>query len=139
VPAGPDEDLLGLDSLQGRVVLVDFWASWCGPCRHSLPWLDRLVSKYADDGLVVLTVNVDKKKEKADAFLAKHGGSFRVVYDPEGRIAHAYRLKAMPTSFVYDRAGRLRQSHLGFQEDQAYEMEKYVAGLLAEEEESPDE
>lgn len=123
---------LGLDSLAGRVVLVDFWASWCAPCKKSFPWMNGLLERYAGEGLAIVAVNVDKDRAAADAFLAKHGGRLRIVFDPEGRIAKSYALKAMPSSFLYDRKGALRERFLGFGEKEARKVEASIQALLAE-------
>jgi len=127
-------DSLSLDALRGQVVLVDFWASWCAPCRESFPWLSEIAQRYADSGLVLVAVNVDKKRADADAFLAKHRAKLRVVYDPDGRIASAFALKGMPVSFLYDRKGTLRETHIGFKKGDTKKREESIRALLAEKE-----
>src|SRR4051812_16001142 len=78
---------LDLARYRGKVVLVDFWASWCEPCRHSFPWLNAMQAKYADRGLVVIGVNVDRERADADRFLRDVPAKFQIVYDPEGTLA----------------------------------------------------
>ena len=101
------------DTLKGKIVVVDFWASWCSPCAKSFPVLDELQKKYADR-VVVLAVNVDEKKSKMDAFLAKHPVTFTVVRDAEQKLVAVVEPAAMPTSFILDVSGKVRFLHNGF-------------------------
>lgn len=112
-PPAADERL-DLDALRGHVVYLDFWASWCAPCRESFPWMNRLQREYAHDGLVVVAVNVDRHRGDADAFLREHTARFRIVFDPEGTLPEKFGVRGMPTSFLIDRAGRIRSRHEGF-------------------------
>jgi len=105
---------VSLDSLRGRVVYVDFWASWCEPCRRSFPWLNTLRERYAGRGLTIVAINLDKDRRAADAFLGKFPASFLVAYDPAGKTAEAYRVSAMPSSFIIGPTGILLSSHAGF-------------------------
>jgi len=105
---------VSLDSLKGRLVYVDFWASWCEPCRRSFPWLNTLRERYADRGLTIVAINLDKDRRTADAFLEKFPTSFLVAYDPAGKTAEAYRVSAMPSSFLIGPTGTLLSSHAGF-------------------------
>jgi cytochrome c biogenesis protein CcmG/thiol:disulfide interchange protein DsbE len=105
---------LDSDSLRGRVVLVDFWASWCGPCRQSFPWMATMHDRYAAKGLVIVAVNLDKDRALADKFLDGFHVPFTVVFDPSGKTADAFHVKAMPTSFLVDRSGEIRMTHAGF-------------------------
>ena len=105
---------VSLDSLRGRVVYVDFWASWCEPCRRSFPWLNTLRERYADRGLTIVAINLDKDRRAADAFLEKFPASFTVAYDPAGKSAETYRVSAMPSSFLIGPTGVLLSSHAGF-------------------------
>ena len=117
---------------QGKVVYLDFWASWCGPCRASFPWLDSLQKKYGPRGFSVVAVNLDRKGKDAAKFLKDLPVSFEILYDPSGETAAQYQLKAMPTAFIYDRNGRVRDSHIGFHKDRTAETEKLIGTLLAE-------
>ncbi len=130
--AAPAAPALDLSPYAGRVVIVDFWASWCAPCKASLPWLQTLAETYKDQGLTVLLVNVDRDRKAAEAMLAKEGISLPVTWDPDGKIAAAYRLEGMPSSYVYGRDGKLRDSHLGFDPRRTDELERGVTALLAE-------
>lgn len=108
------EAALDLSDYAGKVVVVDFWASWCVPCRRSFPWLDEMQAKYADQGLVVVGVNVDRNGEDARAFLEEYPVSFRIVSDPDGDLARQFDVIAMPSSFVIGRDGKVVKTHLGF-------------------------
>jgi cytochrome c biogenesis protein CcmG, thiol:disulfide interchange protein DsbE len=105
---------VALDSLRGKVVLVDFWASWCAPCARSFPWMSALHDSLAPRGFEVVAINLDKDREAAAEFLTRHPASFTVAFDPEGKTAEAYQVTAMPSSFVIDRGGSIVLSHRGF-------------------------
>ena len=100
-----------LDQLKGRVVYVDFWASWCGPCRRSFPWMNELQQKYGERGLTIVGVNVDKRRPDAQRFLAQTPATFTIVYDESGKTPAAYAVKGMPSSYLIDahRQGRRRR------------------------------
>jgi len=123
-------DPLGLASLRGKVVLVDFWASWCEPCRHSFPWLNEMQAKYANHGLVVIGVNVDRERAQADRFLHDVPAQFRIVYDPAGTLASRYDLPGMPASYVIGPNGEVVQRHLGFRAALRAEREAELQKLL---------
>lgn len=121
-----------LQSLHGKVVLVDFWASWCAPCRRSFPWMNDLQQRHAAQGLVVVAVNVDQDRALANAFLREIPVSFRLEYDPAGALAEQFHVQAMPTSFLIDRRGTVRGRHAGFREAQRAERETQIQQLLEE-------
>lgn len=105
-------------SLKGKVVLVDFWASWCGPCAQSFPALEELHKRYQDRGFVILAVSVDEKKADLEAFLKKRPVSFAVVRDAEHKLVAAVDVSAMPTSFLVDTKGKVRFRHTGYHGEQ---------------------
>ena len=107
-------DSLDLAAYRGKVVYLDFWASWCNPCRASFPWMNQMQSSLGTKGLVVIAVNVDHDRELADEFLQSNGADFKVVYDPDGQIARQYNFKDMPTSILIGRDGKIRSVHIGF-------------------------
>ena len=121
-----------LKALAGKVVLVDFWASWCGPCLQSFPWMNELQQRHGDQGLVVLAVNLDQERALADDFLKKLPPKFRVEYDQAGELAKKFGVEAMPTSFLVDRQGRVRIRHAGFRNAQRAEREQQIEQLLKE-------
>lgn len=110
-------DGLDLAPYRGKVVYLDFWASWCNPCRQSFPWMNRIQQSLAGKGLVIIAVNVDHDKQLAQTFLQSSPADFKVVYDPNGQIASTYDFKDMPTSILIGRDGRKRFVHNGFYPD----------------------
>jgi cytochrome c biogenesis protein CcmG, thiol:disulfide interchange protein DsbE len=117
---------VSLESLRGKVVLVDFWASWCEPCRKSFPWLRRMHDRYASQGLVVVAVNLDKDRDAADRFLQDNPAPFLVAFDPAGKTAEAFKVPGMPTSFLVDAAGNVVYSHPGFDAKKTDEFEAKI-------------
>jgi len=103
-----------LSDYRGKVVYLDFWASWCDPCRRSFPWMNKLQSLYGEDGFAVVAINLDESPQDATAFLQQIPASFDIAYDPSGKTAEAYGLRVMPSSFLIDRDGQLIHSSLGY-------------------------
>ena len=131
LPAPPAQ-ALDLTQYSGKVVVVDFWASWCVPCRQSFPWLNAMHDEYADDGLVILGVNTDADAAEAQQFLEDYPAKFEIVYDPEGELARAFEVVAMPSSYVFARDGELDARHLGFLRSRRVEYEAVIQRLIAE-------
>lgn len=125
------QDALDLSAYQGQVVLVDFWASWCSPCRRSFPWLNEMSSKYGGRGLVVIGVNVDRERTEAERFLRDIPASFPILYDSEGLIATRYDVPGMPTSFVIGPDGEIVARHVGFRDSSRAEREAELQRLLS--------
>jgi thiol-disulfide isomerase/thioredoxin len=103
-----------LSALTGQVVYIDFWASWCKPCRKSFPWMNQMQQKYAAQGLQIIAINLDTEEALAKVFLEKVPADIPIIYDPEGNIASDYQLVGMPSSYVIDKKGNIRFSHKGF-------------------------
>lgn len=114
------------DSLAGKVVIVDFWASWCSPCKASFPVLNELQKTYGDK-VVVIGINVDEKRAEMDGFLKQHAASFTVVRDADKQLVAMANINTMPTSFVIDRAGKVHSIHNGFHGDKT--KKQYVAEI----------
>ena len=123
---------LDLSDYRGKVVIVDFWASWCAPCRQSFPWLNAMYDEYADDGLVILGVNTDVDAMEAQQFLEEIPAKFEIVRDPEGELARSFEVAAMPSSYVFARDGELDTRHLGFLRSRRDEYEAVIQRLIAE-------
>ena len=121
------------DSLKGKVVLLDFWASWCGPCRKSFPAMQELHKQYAERGLTIVAVSVDDKREDMERFLKNEKVSFAVVRDAGQKLVAAADVAAMPTSFLIDRAGKIRYVHKGFAGDKTVKQyQEQIEQLLKE-------
>ena len=118
-----------LSELRGRVVLVDFWATWCGPCRRSLPSYSALQRKHGDR-LVVLAVSVDEEREAVAAFVEHHRLELRVVHDPEGAVAGRWEPPKMPTAWLIDREGVIRHVYEGFEDGDGPTIIRDVETLL---------
>lgn len=119
-----------LASLRGKVVYLDFWASWCLPCKKSFPWMHEMKQQYADQGLEIVAVNLDKDRGEADAFLRQMQVNFIVAFDEKGDTASMYQLKGMPSSYLIGRDGKVRASHVGFRESDKLQLEQAVKRLL---------
>ncbi|MEO8678691.1 MAG: TlpA disulfide reductase family protein [Vicinamibacterales bacterium] len=130
----PDRDgaKITLESLRGRVVLVDIWASWCPPCKAAFPAYDKLYRSYRERGFEVLAINVDEKRGAADAFLNSQEFQLRVLFDPKGTAPMGFELRAMPTSYLVDKRGAIRFSHEGFTEKVLPQYRSEIEELMAE-------
>ena len=121
-----------IPNTSGKVVLVDFWASWCAPCKASFPALNRLQDKYASKGLVILGVGVDDKAEDYKAFSSKMGAKFSVAHDSEHKVAGFFNPGTMPSSYLVDKKGVIRYVHAGFKKDTEADYDKEIQALLSE-------
>lgn len=117
-------------SLKGKLVYVDFWASWCVPCKQSFPWMNEMQAKYGDRGLHVLAINVDGKQVDADKFLGQVPAKFQVAFDPAGVTPKQFAVKAMPTSYLVDGEGRVVYVHAGFRESDQKSIEAAIVAAL---------
>jgi cytochrome c biogenesis protein CcmG/thiol:disulfide interchange protein DsbE len=113
-------------------VYLDFWASWCGPCRLSFPWMQTLKETYAGKGLAVVAVNLDTNRVDADRFLNQYHPTFDVRFDPAGDLAEFYKVQGMPVSILIDRHGVRRFTHVGFRPVDGPVYEAQVRELLDE-------
>jgi thiol-disulfide isomerase/thioredoxin len=127
---GSTANTLNLGDYHGKVVVLDFWASWCVPCRRSFPWMNEMQHKYDDDGLVVIAVNLDNQASDAEAFLRHYPAQFSVYYDHERQLARQYGVEAMPSSFLIGRDGKLVERQLGFKSGKTDEYEAAIVALL---------
>lgn len=127
--AAPASEPLDVAAHRGKVVLVDFWASWCAPCRYSFPWLNEMQARYGDQ-LVVIGVNVDRERAAAERFLKETPANFQVIYDPTGTLAEQYGVMGMPSSYVFDPSGALVDTHIGFRKALQAEREAQLRDLL---------
>ncbi len=117
---------ISLDSLRGKIVLIDFWASWCAPCRQSFPWMSKVYNRYKSKGFEIVAINLDKKKDLADDFIFEFSPPFTVAFDPEGKTAEAYGVPAMPSSYIVNQDGTIIHFHAGFDPKKTDIVEKEI-------------
>ena len=125
-------DNLRLSEHRGEVILLNFWASWCGPCRQEMPHLDALQKKYESLGVNVIGVSVDKEPGKADQLLKEIPVAFPVLYDTESQVSAAYNVAAMPTTVLIDRDGNMRYLHKGYKPGYEDQYEQQIKQLIRE-------
>jgi len=123
---------LRLQDLRGQVVMLNFWASWCGPCRQEMPLMDEIFKKYEKLGFTILAVNVDEDSSDADGFLKSVPVTFPVLYDNDSKVSELYAVDAMPTTVMIDRDGNKRFLHRGYKEGYELDYEKQVKKLIRE-------
>jgi len=124
--AGP----VSLAAYQGKYVYLDFWASWCAPCKRSFPWMGELQKRYGEAGLQVVAVNVDTSRADAERFLAQTPAGFVVAWDPSGATAKQYAIKGMPSSVLIDPKGQVVHVHSGYNDDSARKIEQQIKAAL---------
>ena len=123
---------LRLQEQRGRVVMVNFWATWCGPCRVEMPHLQKLYDKYRASGFVLLGVNIDEQPAAAAALAGKLGLSFPVLLDTDKKVSRLYDLSTMPSTVLIDRDGRVRHVHRGYRDGYEDTYDKQIRELLRE-------
>jgi thiol-disulfide isomerase/thioredoxin len=124
--AGP----VDLVALKGKLVFLDFWASWCGPCKLSFPWMNEMQARYGARGLQVVAVNLDRQRAQADAFLAQVPARFVVAFDAAGESARRYAVQAMPSSVLIGADGVVVQQHSGFRDADRAPLEAAIVAAL---------
>lgn len=122
--------VVDLEKLKGRVLYVDFWASWCGPCKQSFPWMNEMHAKYAAKGLEIIAINVDAKAADAERFLATTPAKFTVAFDARGLTPKQFDVKAMPTSYLVDSVGKVTLVHAGFRDPDRVTLEAAINAAL---------
>jgi len=127
--AGPN---LRLQEQRGQVVMINFWATWCGPCRQEMPHLNRIFDKYRATGFVLLGVNIDDDPRAAADLAAKLGLRFPVLLDTDKKVSRTYDMSAMPATLLVDRDGRVRYIHRGYRDGVEKTYEEQVRSLLKE-------
>ena len=133
IEPGKSLPALGLAEVQsapGQFVYIDYWASWCGPCRQSFPWMNALHAKLGPKGLKVVAVNVDAKRADADKFLVHTPAQFTVAYDPQGLSAKTLAIKTMPTSMLVSPEGKVLFVHSGFRTEETGQLEAKILALM---------
>lgn len=121
-----------LEEHEGKVVVLDFWASWCVPCRRSFPWLNTMHEKYGPEGLVIVGVNLDLERVNAERFLDEYPAAFKIIYDDDKELARQFDVIAMPSSYLIGRDGKVAERHLGFKVKKQAEYEAAIRRALGE-------
>ncbi|MCC6542951.1 MAG: TlpA family protein disulfide reductase [Nitrospirae bacterium] len=124
---------VSLNSLKGKVVYINFWASWCGPCKQEFPQLEKLAATYSGSGLFILAINQDKTRSGMVEFLDKNpisSSNMKVLTDPQFSVISSYGPRAMPTSFIIDKEGVVRYIHFGFSETDPSKWIKEIDSLI---------
>lgn len=123
---------VSLADLKGQVVMINFWASWCGPCRQEMPLLDQMHKKYESLGFKLLGVNVEADTKDAEVMLAKIPVTFPILFDKENKVSQMYSVNAMPSSVFIDRKGNVRYLHRGYKAGDESEYLNQIRALLKE-------
>ncbi len=122
-----------LSELQGTVVYLDFWASWCTACKRSFPWMNKIQKKYSRDKFKVLAINLDEDPETSAQFLNQYENSLQILFDTDGKTPEQYEVQQMPSSYLIDKSGKIISIHRGFNEKTKVRVEKEIENLLREE------
>ncbi len=121
---------LDLKQYIGKVVYLDFWASWCKPCQKSFPWMNGMVQRYPAEGFKIVTINLDSDSKAMNEFLSRVPADFDIFHDPSGTLAEKFQLQGMPTSYLIDKSGKVVSRHIGFQTEEIPAYEKEIESLL---------
>ena len=121
---------LRLGAFKGQVVLLDFWASWCGPCKKSFPWMNEMQAKYGPKGLRIVAINLDEQRENAERVLAQVPAKFTVGFDSQGITPGAFGVKGMPSSVLIGANGFVDSVHAGFRDEDAAVLEQRIVSAL---------
>ena len=119
-----------LSDYRGQIVYLDFWASWCQPCRKSFTWMNKMQSLYGAEGFTVIAINLDESRLKANKFLQQIPANFDVAFDPRGNTAESYKVKAMPSSYIIDKNGNVIHANLGFRGNDEDKLEVKIRDLI---------
>ena len=134
LPTSTPATTVDLAKLKGKIVYVDFWASWCGPCKLSFPWMNEMDTKFAARGLEIVAINVDARMSDAQRFLATMPAKFTVAFDAKGVTPKQFDVKAMPTSYLIDENGKVLHVHAGFRDADRADLEAAIDHALAQRE-----
>jgi len=124
--------MIDLSKYRGKVVYVDFWASWCGPCRQSMPKFNVLHEKLSSKGFALLAINLDESKADAKKFLESYPVNYMILHDASGKTPQQFGVSVMPTGYLLDRFGFIRYEHKGFRDGDEHILLKQIQKLLAE-------
>lgn len=119
-----------LEQFKGKVVYLDFWASWCKPCQVSFPWMNKIKQDYKNKNFKVVTINLDENTAAMNSFLKKIEANFDIYHDPSGSFAEKFKLEGMPTSYLIDKSGKVVKKHIGFYLNKTKQYEQEIEALL---------
>ncbi len=128
--ATESEPLFDISNYSGKVVYLDFWASWCVPCRKSFPWMNQLRQKYSKEELTIIAVNLDREHQLAIEFLKTYPADFEIIFDPKGELAKKYQIPGMPSSILFDQQGKIITAHSGFFQEKISEYELEIEQVI---------
>lgn len=127
-----DGSTVRLSDLKGQVVLINFWATWCAPCREEMPLLDAIYQKYNRLGVELLGINVEDDASGAQEYLNETPVTFPILFDPDGRVSKQYQVKAMPSTILVDRHGNVRHIHYGYKPGYENDYQDQIRALVRE-------
>jgi cytochrome c biogenesis protein CcmG/thiol:disulfide interchange protein DsbE len=123
---------INLRDFKGKVVYIDFWASWCGPCKKSFPWMNAMQSKYGPQGFKIIAINLDANSEDGKRFLSTVPANFAIAFDAKGVLPRQYQIKGMPSSLLIGRDGKILSQHTGFNDASVAKLEAEIASFIQE-------
>jgi thiol-disulfide isomerase/thioredoxin len=132
IPRLETKGIISLKQYRGKVVYVDFWASWCGPCRQSLPALNSIRQEFRSKGFEVIAINLDEEREDAMEFLKEFPVAYPTARDTSGKVPEAYGLVGMPTAYLIDRKGNIQMVHEGFKKTDGAPLKAEIKKLLSQ-------
>lgn len=121
---------IDLKNYRGKIVYLDFWASWCQPCRKSFGWMNKMQKAYGEEGFSVIAINLDESRDQANKFLKQVPANFDVAFDPKGNTAESYQVKAMPSSYIIDKKGNLIYANKGFRANDEEKLEAKIRNIV---------
>jgi len=121
---------INLSDYRGQIIYLDFWASWCQPCRKTFGWMNKMQSLYGKEGFKVIAINLDESRDQANKFLKQIPAKFDVAFDPRGNTAKSYNVKAMPSSYIIDKNGNVVHANLGFRGKDKEKLEEKIRELV---------
>ncbi len=124
------QQAIQLSDYRGQIVYLDFWASWCQPCRKSFGWMNKMQALYGEEGFTVIAINLDEERHKADKFLQKIPATFDIAFDPRGNTAESYQVKAMPSSYLIDKNGNVVYANMGFRGNDEVKLETKIRQMI---------
>ncbi|VAW67653.1 hypothetical protein MNBD_GAMMA09-1480 [hydrothermal vent metagenome] len=127
-----ENGIIRLSDFSGKLIYIDFWASWCRPCKNSFPWMIEMKQKFKDQPFEIIAINLDKDKSLAKKFMASQSINFPVAFDPQAKVAEKYGVEGMPSSYLIDLQGNMRIRYTGFWNKSKNDKEQTIKNMLNE-------